>query len=156
MTTDVSHSRNSKLHGSQLPGFGLGAHMCLGQHIARAQIEEGLHLISHRLLNPKTTGAQGYRPFPGTWGIRGLPITFDLADTKQKEAATAYLVEQLRLDAAERTAPAIELEQNPAIAALEAAESNLADEMRLELTGFADGQPEDVATLLRGWLVERN
>ncbi len=70
-------------------GFGLGAHMCLGQHIARAQIEEGIHMITQRLTNPKTTGAQGYRPFPGTWGIRGLPITFDLADVRQKEAATA-------------------------------------------------------------------
>jgi len=28
--------------------------------------------------------------------------------------------------------------------------------MRLELANLADGQPEDVATLLRGWLVERS
>jgi cytochrome P450 len=60
-------------------GFGLGPHICLGQYIARAQIQEGLHLIAKTLLNPQTTGPQGYRPFPGTWGLRGLPITFDVA-----------------------------------------------------------------------------
>jgi cytochrome P450 len=61
-------------------GFGLGAHICLGQYIARAQIHEGLHLIAQRLLNPRTPGPQGYRPFPGTWGLRGLPVEFDLAE----------------------------------------------------------------------------
>ncbi|GAA4377044.1 flagellar basal-body MS-ring/collar protein FliF [Nocardioides caricicola] len=75
---------------------------------------------------------------------------------KKKEEQTAYLVEQLRLDAAERAASAVAIEPNPALAALEAAENNVADEMRLELASLADGQPEDVATLLRGWLVERS
>jgi cytochrome P450 len=59
-------------------GFGLGAHICLGQYIARAQIHEGLHLIAQRLRNPRSTGPLGYRPFPGTWGLRGLPVEFDL------------------------------------------------------------------------------
>ncbi len=59
-------------------GFGLGAHICLGQYIARAQIHEGLHLIAQRLRNPRSTGPLGYRPFPGTWGLRGLPLEFDL------------------------------------------------------------------------------
>lgn len=61
-------------------GFGLGPHICLGQFIARAQIHEGLHLIAGRLLNPRTSGPGGYRPFPGTWGLRGLPVEFDLAE----------------------------------------------------------------------------
>jgi cytochrome P450 len=60
-------------------GFGLGPHICLGQYIARAQIHEGLHLIAQRLGNPTTTGPQGFRPFPGTWGIRGLPVAFEQA-----------------------------------------------------------------------------
>jgi cytochrome P450 len=59
--------------------FGLGPHICLGQYIARAQIHEGLHLIAQRLLNPRSPGPDGWRPFPGAWGIRGLPITFDTA-----------------------------------------------------------------------------
>jgi cytochrome P450 len=60
-------------------GFALGAHMCLGQFIARAQLAEGLHQIARRIRNPKSTGPAGWRPFPGVWGIRGLPITFDPA-----------------------------------------------------------------------------
>jgi cytochrome P450 len=59
--------------------FGRGQHMCLGQHIARAQIEEGLHQIAQRLKNPRRTGPSGWRPFFGTWGMRGLPIEFDPA-----------------------------------------------------------------------------
>ncbi|MBU6266260.1 MAG: cytochrome P450 [Sphingomonadales bacterium] len=65
-------------------GFGLGAHMCLGQYIARAQIHEGLHLIARRLLDPTSPGPQGFRPFPGAWGITGLPITF--TDAKEPAA----------------------------------------------------------------------
>jgi cytochrome P450 len=61
-------------------GFGLGAHICLGQYIARAQIHEGLHLIAQRLVNPTSPGPLGYRPFPGTWGLRGLPVQFELAE----------------------------------------------------------------------------
>ena len=60
-------------------GFGLGAHICLGQYIARAQIHEGLHQIARRLKNPRSSGPLGYRPFSGTWGLRGLPIEFDTA-----------------------------------------------------------------------------
>ncbi len=59
--------------------FGRGQHMCLGQHIARAQIEEGLHQIAQRLKNPRRAGPSGWRPFFGTWGMRGLPIEFDPA-----------------------------------------------------------------------------
>lgn len=59
--------------------FGMGVHMCLGQFIARAQIEEGLHLIAQRIKKPCLVGEVGWRPFPGVWGIRGLPIEFDAA-----------------------------------------------------------------------------
>ena len=60
-------------------GFALGGHMCLGQWIARAQIAEGLHQIAQRIIHPTSTGPQGWRPFPGVWGIRGLPIEFEPA-----------------------------------------------------------------------------
>jgi cytochrome P450 len=56
--------------------FGRGMHMCLGQYIARAQIEEGFHLIAQRLQSPRRMGESGARPFPGTWGLKGLPIAF--------------------------------------------------------------------------------
>ncbi len=56
--------------------FGRGPHVCLGQHIARAQLQEGLHRIAQRICDPKLAGPYGWRPFPGIWGLKGLPITF--------------------------------------------------------------------------------
>lgn len=64
--------------------FGRGAHLCLGQFIARAQLEEGLHLIAQRMTNPVTEGPLGWRPFTGVWGIRGLPVTFDPAPRRSE------------------------------------------------------------------------
>ena len=58
-------------------GFGLGPRICLGRYIALAQIEEGLHLIAQRILNPRRMGPSGWRRFLSTWGLRGLPIAFD-------------------------------------------------------------------------------
>ncbi len=59
--------------------FGRGAHICLGQFIARAQIEEGLHQIAQRIRSPRRTGPSGWRPFFGVWGLKGLPIEFEPA-----------------------------------------------------------------------------
>ena len=86
---DPERFEPERVHRNSYIGFGLGAHICLGQYIARAQIAEGLHLIARRLLNPRSTGPQGFRPFAGTWGIRGLPIEFDLAQEETKESVPA-------------------------------------------------------------------
>ena len=59
--------------------FGLGKHMCLGQFIARAQLQEGIHLIARHMKKPHEVGEKGWRPFPGVWGIKGLPIAFEPA-----------------------------------------------------------------------------
>lgn len=68
--------------------FGLGPHMCLGQYIARAQIEEGLHIVAQRIANPRRNGANGWREFIGVWGFRGFPIAFDyVADNAAKGEA---------------------------------------------------------------------
>jgi len=56
--------------------------MCLGQFIARAQIEEGLHLIAQRITHPRLAGQPGHRPFFGVWGLRGLPIEFTPAPAR--------------------------------------------------------------------------
>jgi len=59
--------------------FGLGKHMCLGQYIARAQLQEGLHMCAQRLKNPRIAGEVEFRPFPGLWGLESLPLEFDAA-----------------------------------------------------------------------------
>jgi cytochrome P450 len=56
--------------------FGKGAHICLGLHLARFQMEEGLHLIAQRLKDPKIVGPVTWRRFPGVWGLETLPIRF--------------------------------------------------------------------------------
>lgn len=58
--------------------FGRGTHICLGQYLATAQMEEGLHLIAQRIANPRLAGDVTWRPFrSGAWGIRSLPIEFE-------------------------------------------------------------------------------
>jgi cytochrome P450 len=58
--------------------FGRGTHICLGQYLATAQMEEGLHLIAQRIRRPRLDGAVSWRPFRGgAWGIRTLPIAFE-------------------------------------------------------------------------------
>jgi cytochrome P450 len=69
--------------------FGLGKHMCLGQHIARAQLQEALHQIAQRLRNPHLAGEIGWRPFPGIWGLKGLPIEFTPATGERPATGTA-------------------------------------------------------------------
>jgi len=59
--------------------FGRGAHICLGQFIARNQMQEGLHLIAKRLCNPRLNGDVAWRPFLGAYGLQTLPIAFDPA-----------------------------------------------------------------------------
>lgn len=63
--------------------FGMGIHICLGQFIARAQIQEGLHQIAQRIANPRRVGQSAWRPFYGVWGLRGLPIEFDPAPARE-------------------------------------------------------------------------
>jgi len=68
-----------------------------------------------------------------------------------REQATEYLVEQLRAQEADRRA----LENQTPLPALELAPLEPEeDAMREELLALVEKQPEDVAALLRGWLVE--
>jgi flagellar M-ring protein FliF len=70
--------------------------------------------------------------------------------------AASYVVEQLRQDALDRAAAEAALEPSAAVLALESMEKSEADEIRDELAALVERQPEDVAALLRGWLVERH
>jgi flagellar M-ring protein FliF len=75
---------------------------------------------------------------------------------KARAEATSYVVEQLRQEALERAAAQqAEVETSAALMALEATEHSESDDMREELAALVERQPEDVAALLRGWLVER-
>lgn len=70
---------------------------------------------------------------------------------KAREEATEYVVGQLREEAAIRAAMARDLADPPV-------RDRTVDEdeaLRRELASLVEGQPEDVASLLRGWLVER-
>jgi cytochrome P450 len=57
--------------------FGRGMHICLGQFMAVANLEEGIHLIAQRISRPRLAGEVKWKLFPGVWGITSLPITFD-------------------------------------------------------------------------------
>lgn len=70
-----------RVHTNRHMAFGRGNHLCLGMFLARAQIEEGVHLIAQRLTEPKLAGEVKWRPFPGVWGIRSLPIEFTPAES---------------------------------------------------------------------------
>lgn len=59
--------------------FSLGKHMCLGQFIARAQLQEALHQIPQRMRRPRLAGEIHWRPYPGSWGLKNLPIEFEPA-----------------------------------------------------------------------------
>ncbi|MCX6397851.1 MAG: flagellar basal-body MS-ring/collar protein FliF [Propionibacteriales bacterium] len=72
---------------------------------------------------------------------------------KARAAATSYVVEQLKQEQLERSAVA-HLETSPAMLALESTEQSETEEMLDELAALVERQPEDVASLLRGWLVE--
>jgi len=67
--------------------FALGKHMCLGQYIARAQLQEALHQVAQRLRHPRLAGEIGWRPFYGAWGLKGLPIAFEPGEAKVLESA---------------------------------------------------------------------
>jgi flagellar M-ring protein FliF len=74
---------------------------------------------------------------------------------KARAEATEYVVEQLRREQLERQAAQQAAIEAPAVLALEAVEKDQSTEMRDEIASLVERQPEDVAALLRGWLVER-
>jgi cytochrome P450 len=59
--------------------FGGGIHYCLGAHLARAELAEGLRVITQRMPNPHRTGPAPWKPLVGITGPTTLPIEFDAA-----------------------------------------------------------------------------
>jgi flagellar M-ring protein FliF len=73
---------------------------------------------------------------------------------KARVEATEYVVEQLRREQLDRQAQQAALEA-PAMLALEMAEVDESAQVKDEIAALVERQPEDVAALLRGWLVEK-
>jgi cytochrome P450 len=86
---DPDHFDPSRKELKKHLAFGMGGHICLGQFIARAQIEEGLHLIAQRMKNPRRTGPSNWRPFFGVRGLAELPIAFDPAASSENRRVEA-------------------------------------------------------------------
>ena len=68
-----------RAHQNRHLGLGRGAHICLGQHLARGQMAEAVHQIAQRMRKPKLAGEIAWRPFLGIWGLETLPIEFEPA-----------------------------------------------------------------------------
>lgn len=74
-------------NASQHVSFGRGEHYCIGMHLARAQIEEGLQLVARRLRNPRLAGEVKWRQYMGVWGLEVFPIAFDPAPAGELQPA---------------------------------------------------------------------
>ncbi|MDG2002794.1 MAG: cytochrome P450 [Novosphingobium sp.] len=84
MTFDPDRSEK---HPTQ--AFGRGMHICVGQFLAVANVEEGIHIIAQRMKNPQLAGEVTWKPFPGVWGITSLPITFDPVEAPERAVEPA-------------------------------------------------------------------
>jgi cytochrome P450 len=73
-----------RVHTNRHVGFGRGEHICIGQHLARAQIEEAVHVIAQRLRKPKLAGEVTWKQYLGVWGVHTLPITFEPAPAQAR------------------------------------------------------------------------
>lgn len=56
-------------------GFALGAHFCLGAHLARAEARTALEALLKR--NPRSAGTATWRQAFGTRGVANLPVDLD-------------------------------------------------------------------------------
>jgi cytochrome P450 len=58
--------------------FGSGVHFCLGANLARAELQEALHLLARRMPNLAIDGVIEWKPSSvGIWGPARLPLRFD-------------------------------------------------------------------------------
>lgn len=58
--------------------FGSGIHYCLGQALARAELQEALPLLARRMPNLRLDGATTWKPDGvGIFGPASMPVSFD-------------------------------------------------------------------------------
>lgn len=73
MSFDITR-KPSRMHMT----FGGGRHTCLGLHLARAELQEGLACLSQRLTDLSIDGEVDWNPPLGFQGPRSLPLRFRL------------------------------------------------------------------------------
>ncbi|AFM15377.1 cytochrome P450 [Mycolicibacterium chubuense NBB4] len=64
---------------SAMVTFGGGMHYCLGSHLARLEIAEGLAIMARRMPNIRLDGPAPWKPLTSLSGPATLPVTFDAA-----------------------------------------------------------------------------
>lgn len=62
-------------HHSPIPTFGGGTHYCLGAHLARLELTEGISAITTRCPPLQRTGPSPWKKLTGVTGPRTLPVT---------------------------------------------------------------------------------
>ncbi|HVB43738.1 MAG TPA: cytochrome P450 [Streptosporangiaceae bacterium] len=62
--------------GDRVLTFGAGAHFCLGQNLARAELEEALGFLAPRLPGLRLAGPERLGGVEGIYGIESLPLTW--------------------------------------------------------------------------------
>jgi cytochrome P450 len=71
-TFDISAERS----GERVLTFGAGAHFCLGQNLARAEIEEALAFLAPRMPGLRPAGPERLGGVEGIYGIESLPLAW--------------------------------------------------------------------------------
>ena len=69
---DITAERN----GERVLTFGAGAHFCLGQNLARAELEEALAFLAPRMPGLRPAGAERLGGVEGIYGIESLPLAW--------------------------------------------------------------------------------
>jgi cytochrome P450 len=65
--------------GERALTFGAGAHFCLGQNLARAELEEALAFLAPRLPGLRPAGTERLGGVEGIYGIESLPLAWSAA-----------------------------------------------------------------------------
>lgn len=74
--TDPDRLDIRRSNASAMVTFGGGMHFCLGSHLARLEIAEGLAVIAERMPHLRLDGDGPWKPLTGLSGPQNLPVTF--------------------------------------------------------------------------------
>lgn len=75
---EVFDITGARAAGERALTFGAGAHFCLGQNLARAELEEALGFLAPRMPGLRAAGAERLGGVEGIYGIESLPLAWDV------------------------------------------------------------------------------